>query len=226
MSSELRHSYSNVCQQLMNQATALGTQISIAKENEAKRTKYTEIVKAIMKSENFYKRAIQVVQREMDDISEFLAEKKKAGNMAINAALLSARNVIPDSMEGVRLETEGKEAWLEIGDGMLVERMEGGGYRATLSLFMRKLALASAEGIEQLLIIDELLSKLSSESSAIISQYLPILAQNSQIIIIEQKPEVYSQLNCRRYHFFLTEGETSVREEDIHNGSEPVQGDG
>ena len=222
MSDEQFNTYPDVCRQLTTMASALGTEVRIARENEEKRIQNTALLKNVVTSETLFKNAVKLVQQEIDDILEFLNEKKKQGNMAVNAALLSARNVIPDSMDGVRLEVSDEEAWLEVGDGMLVERMEGGGFRATLSLFMRKLALSSSPDTEQILIIDELLSKLSTESSAVISQYLPLLAQKSQIIIIEQKPEVYSQLNGVRYHFFLTEGETSVRKEEITNGVESV----
>ena len=152
------------------------------------------------------------------DIVDYLGEKKKSGNMAVNAALLSARNVVPDSMEGIHLIVDGDEAWLESNEGLLMERMEGGGYRATCSLFMRKIALSSAPETMQFMILDELLAKLSQESSATLSQYLPILARDSQIIVIEQKSEVYSQLNCQRYHFFLAEGQTIVKKEEIKNG--------
>lgn len=218
MCAELNHSYSAICQQLTNEASVLASRIAVAKENEEKRKKYTQMLKSVCSALSSYKNTASKLRHTIDDITEYLGEKKKAGNMAINAALLSARNVVPDSMEGIHLVVDGDEAWLESREGMLMERMEGGGYRATCSLFMRKVALSSSTNTLQLLILDELLAKLSPESSAIVSQYLPILAQDCQMIIIEQKAEVYSQLNCKRYHFFLAEGETIVREEDIKNG--------
>lgn len=218
MCAEPVHSYTAICQQLMNQASVLQSQITLAKANEEKRAKYTTILKNVSSAIITYKNTAFKIKSTISDIAEYLGEKKRVGNMAVNAALLSARNVVPDSMEGIHLVVDGNEAWLESNDGMLMERMEGGGYRATCSLFMRKVALSSAPNTLQLLILDELLAKLSPESSAIVSQYLPILAQDCQMIIIEQKAEVYSQINCKRYHFFLAEGETIVREEDIKNG--------
>lgn len=218
MCAELNYSYSSICQQLTSEASVLASKIAIAKENEEKREKYTTMLKSVCAALTSYKNTASKLKHAISDITEYLGEKKKAGNMAINAALLSARNVVPDSMEGIHLVVDGDEAWLESSDGMLMERMEGGGYRATCSLFMRKVALSASTNTLQLLILDELLAKLSPESSAVVSQYLPILAQDCQMIIIEQKAEVYSQLNCKRYHFFLAEGETIVREEDIKNG--------
>lgn len=219
MSTELNNSYTAICKQLTNEAAVLGSRIAIARDNEEKRKKNTEKLKAICSAISVYKNTVYKLRHCIQDIVDYLGEKKKSGNMAINAALLSARNVVPDSMEGIRLIVDGDEAWLESAEGLLMERMEGGGYRATCSLFMRKVALASSQTTMQFLILDELLAKLSPESSAVVSQYLPILAQDCQIIIIEQKNEVYSQLDCKRYHFFLAEGETIVREEEIRNGS-------
>lgn len=218
MCAEQAKSYSDICQQLTNAASVLANNIAVAKENEEKRKQYTFMQKNLATAIISYKNTASKLKHAMADISEYLGEKKKSGNMAVNAALMSARNVVPDSMEGIHLVVDGDEAWLESADGMLMERMEGGGYRATVSLFMRKVALTANDGALQFLLLDELLAKLSPESSAIVSQYLPILAQDCQMILIEQKAEVYSQINCKRYHFFLAEGETIVREEDIKNG--------
>lgn len=218
MCAEPIHSYSSICQQLNAEASVLASKVAVAKENEEKRTKYSAILKSVCTALVSYKNTASKLKHAMSDIIEYLGEKKKAGNMAVNTALMSARNVVPDSMEGIHLVVDGDEAWLESADGMLMERMEGGGYRATCSLFMRKVALSADPNTLQFLLLDELLAKLSPESSATVSQYLPILAQDCQMIVIEQKAEVYSQLNCKRYHFFLAEGETIVREEDIKNG--------
>ena len=220
MSAEFNNSYTALCKRLTNEAAVLGSRIAIARENEEKRKKNTEKLKAICAAISVYKATNAKLKHCIADIVDYLGEKKKSGNMAVNAALLSARNVVPDSMEGIHLIVDGDEAWLESNEGLLMERMEGGGYRATCSLFMRKVALASSQNTMQFLILDELLAKLSPESSAIVSRYLPILAQDCQIIIIEQKNEVYSRLNCKRYHFFLAEGETIVREEEIKNGDD------
>lgn len=210
--------YTDVCEQLKHEAAVLGNVIETSKENLKKRGMYERDKEVFVPMLEEYKLISKRLSQLTSDICEYLGEKKKRGNQSINAALLSARNVIPDSMSGIRLTISGDEAWLESEEGMLMERMEGGGFRATCSLFMRKIALSSAPETMQFMILDELLAKLSQESSATLSQYLPILARDSQIIVIEQKSEVYSQLNCQRYHFFLAEGQTIVKKEEIKNG--------
>ena len=210
----------SVCEQLKAAAAALGQQIAISEANEKKRQTYSDKLRIAKEEVNLFKQVQDEVQAIITEAETYLGERSKRGNMAINAALLSARNVVPDAMSGVRMAIDGKEMWLENEDGMLVERMEGGGFRACCSLFCRKVALASNPSTMQFLVLDELLAKLSPESSVTISQYLPIIAKDMQILIIEQKKEVYAQADCTRYNFFLAEGKTIVEREVIHGDAE------
>lgn len=214
------YGYISVCNELRTAAAALGTQIAISEENAKKREEYTSCRNTAQKQMDMYKSVASEVQALIAEAESYLGERAKRGNMAVNAALLSARNVVPDAMAGVRMAVDGKEMWLENEDGMLIERMEGGGFRAACSLFCRKVALASNPSTMQFLILDELLAKLSPESSVTVSQYLPILAKDMQIILIEQKKEVYAQANCIRYNFFLAEGKTIVEREVINGDAE------
>lgn len=207
--------YSNLCSELVQKAAALEQQIAISKSNEEKKKQAVGMIESCTNIVTGYKRTGSILKQLINEIIDYLGERSKQGNMAINAALLSARNVVPDAMSGIRMQVDGKEMWLENEDGLLVERMEGGGFRAACSLFCRKVALASNPDTMQLLILDELLAKLSSEASVTVSQYLPILAQDMQIIIIEQKKEVYAQSTCVRYNFFLAEGKTVIEKEVI-----------
>ena len=213
--------YSDVYKRLTSKATELHTKIAISNENSVKLKKCEENIRITSLAVNMMLTSLQELNKLSIAIQNYLTERRKKGNMAVNTAIMSAHNVVPDSMEGVRFVMSGEEAWLESEDGMLVERMEGGGFRATCSLFMRRVALTAAKNTMQILILDELLAKLSPESSAIVSTYLPVLAQNMQIIIVEQKKEVYSRINCDAYNFLLTDNSTIVRKEVISNGEDP-----
>lgn len=204
--------YTDIVQQLVKKGNELDATIKISQENKLKYEVYSEQIEAFENRGQEYKSAANKLSKLISDIEEYLGEKSKRGNQAINTALMSARNVVPDAMEGIHMAVEGKEMWLETEDGMLIERMEGGGFRASCSFFCRKVALASNPSTMQLLILDELLSKLSAESSVTLSQYLPLLTKDMQLIIIEQKREVLP-LNCIRYNFFLAEGKTIVERE-------------
>ena len=210
--------YSNICERLNAKYGELQNKISVSTQNAKKLEEVEYESSALSVYIQTAEHAIKEMTRLSKDIQEYIATKRKNGTIAVNAALMAARNVVPDAMGGVRLAIEGKEAWLENENGMLMERMEGGGFRATCSLFMRKVALASSPDVMQLLILDELVAKLSPESSVIVSSYLPVIAQDMQVLIIEQKKEVYSQANCKRYNFFLTDGCTVVQEEEVTNG--------
>lgn len=211
--------HTDIYQRLISKAGELSNKVETSKQNRIKIKEATDNIKVYSTILASHK----VVQKEIsgliDEIVEYLSTKKKNGSMAVNAALMSAKNVIPDSMDGVKLAIADGEAWLESPDGLLVERMEGGGFRATCSLFMRKVALSASPNTMQLLVLDELLAKLSPESSAIVSTYLPLLAQSMQIIIIEQKREVYANAECKTYNFFLADGATVVREEGADGSS-------
>ena len=218
MDNERIQRYSDVCDQLAYKAAALEQQIAISEANAVKKKEAQTVVDVLERSIASYKDANAVIKQVTEDIIDYLGERSKNGNMAINAALMSARNVVPDSMGGIRMAIDGKEMWLENEDGMLVERMEGGGFRASCSLFCRKVALTSNPDTIQLMILDELLAKLSSEASVTVSQYLPILAKDMQLLIIEQKKEVWAQSNCTRYNFFIADGQTVVEKEVITSG--------
>ena len=209
--------YTTVCNQLMQEHAALEQQIRISNINAQRRAQAEKELAENEKLSSDYKNLMTILRSLTNEAVIFLGERAKNGSMAVNAALLSARNVVPDAMSGVRMHIEGKEMWLENEDGMLVERMEGGGFRAACSLFCRKVALASNPETIQLLILDELLAKLSNEASVTVSQYLPIMSRDMQIIIIEQKKEVYAQSDCTRYNFFLAGGKTVVEREVLRS---------
>ena len=207
------HYDTDLYQRLVNKAGQLNQKITISNQNKERLAQcdmYLDVFAKSLKETNI---AIKELQSLKKQVVSYLTERKHKGNMAVNTALMSARSVVPDSMSGIHLTMQNGEAWLESDNGMLVERMEGGGFRATCSLFMRRVALSASPNTMQILILDELLAKLSPQSSAIVSTYLPILAQDMQIIIIEQKKEVYAEANCKVYNFFLADGSTIVREE-------------
>ena len=204
----------DVYQRLINKAGTLSHKVEVARANKEKIEYCDNIIEQYGSLIKDYGHTINEMKSMMKQISAYLTERKKKGTMAVNTALMSARSVVPDSMAGVHLAMQNGEAWLESDNGMLVERMEGGGFRATCSLFMRRVALSASPDTMQILILDELLAKLSPQSSAIVSTYLPVLAQDMQIIMIEQKKEVYADADCKVYNFFLAEGSTIVREEE------------
>ena len=80
---------------------------------------------------------------------------------------------------------------------------------------MRSVVLRSNPQFLQTLVLDEIFAKLSVENSATLSSYLPILAQDMQVISIEQKPEVFANNSHTAYKCFLDGDHTVVQKEDV-----------
>lgn len=141
-------------------------------------------------------------------------DKKRERSMsAIYSAIYSAKNIIPDTSH-VELKVDKGAAMLINDRGDLVNLIEGSAFRATLSFFIRSVILRNTEYIPFML-LDEPLTTLSEESSAALSTYLPILAQDMLIILIEQKESIFSNsTGDTTYLFQKAEGRTRARRVD------------
>ena len=144
------------------------------------------------------------------DSQSYLSERRAEANLAVQNALYAANNVVSDGIAGIKVKTNGNDVWLETPDGRLVSSSEGGGYRSTIGVLMRIALLKSNPNNLQFILLDEALAKLSTENSTIMSSYLPVLAQDSQIISIEQKDEIFADSSFVSYEFFLDENGTRL----------------
>jgi DNA repair ATPase RecN len=149
-------------------------------------------------------------------ISDYLDDKRNNSSTAVMSAVRAAMHVVPDCDASLSLKCDGGEAWFETDDGIDVSRLNGSGFRSTLSVMMRAVAMRANPQLLQTLVLDELFSKLSAESSANLSSYLPVLAQDMQVISIEQKPEIFNNASHVAYKFFLDGDRTSVQREEIN----------
>ncbi len=151
-------------------------------------------------------------------LESYLDERRQQGNTAILAAMQAAAYIVPSCDASIIPRVEDGEAWFETQDGIDVSRLEGGGYRSILSVLMRSVVLRSNPAYLQTMVLDELFAKLSVENSVTLSGYLPVLAQDMQIISIEQKPEVFAKTSHTAYKFVLDGDHTIVTSEVVDNG--------
>lgn len=154
----------------------------------------------------------------LEALTAYLDERRQQGNTAILQAMQAAAYIVPSCDTSIIPKVEDGEAWFETTDGIDVSRLEGGGYRSILSVLMRTVVLRSNPQCLQTLVLDELFAKLSVENSVTLSGYLPVLAQDMQIISIEQKPEVFAKTPHVAYRFYLDGDHTKVQREDVANG--------
>jgi hypothetical protein len=175
--------------------------------------KYDELLKATDNNIGKLSSLLGELKTLIDEISIYTTERRASSQNAVKQALFASGNIVPASDKQIVFQMKQGEAWFETSDGLSLDRVEGSGYRAVLSMFMRTVFLMSNKQFLQTLILDEIFAKLSPERSAILSTYLPVLGESIQIISIEQKPEVFSGLDCITYSFFLDGDKTIVRKE-------------
>ena len=160
--------------------------------------------------------AISTYSNLIDAITNYMDERRKDGNAAVLMAMRAAAYIVPSCDDTIVPMCEDGEAWFETKDGLDVSRLEGSGFRSILSVLMRAVVLRANPQFLQTMVLDEIFAKLSVENSATLSSYLPILAQDMQIISIEQKPEVFANNSHVAYKFFLDGDHTVVQQEAVY----------
>lgn len=200
---------------LLRRAQLAEFRIKQTKDSTQKRTQleenmktYTVVLTRLDKATKTYSRLLTTIQNYMDD-------RRKDSNTAVMTAMQAAAYIVPACDGTLIPKCEGGEAWFETEDGINVSRLEGSGFRSILSVMMRAVVLRAQPRCLQTMVLDELFSKLSVENSATLSSYLPILAQDMQIISIEQKSEVFANNSHVSYKFFLDGDHTVVQREDV-----------
>jgi hypothetical protein len=213
LDSQQQCGYSDICVKLNAAIANCDFKIEQTVKNEAKAKRCEEQRVALSINIEKLETLLSELKVLTDTVSTYTAERRASSLNAVKNALMAAGNVVPASNKQVVFQMKQGEAWFETMDGLSLDRVEGSGYRAVLSMFMRTVFLHSNQQFLQTLILDEIFAKLSPERSAILSTYLPLLGESIQIISIEQKPEVFSGLDCTTYSFFLDGDKTVVRKE-------------
>lgn len=211
MSEEYGNIYSTECLGYRDTASRCRLKIEQTRENQSRFTALEAQIDNYTALADSMTLLIGTIKPWMTDLLEYNAQKKKDSLLSINSALSVANFVVPSSMKGIKFKIEGKEAWLENEEGMDADRLEGSGYKGTVSVYLRNVVLRANPALLQFMILDEPLAKLSPESSAIFSTYIPLLAENMQIIWVEHKKEVFSNVeNKVVYTFFKDDKEHTL----------------
>lgn len=216
MSGERGSIYSSQCMKLREISAKCKVRIEQTEENKKRFNSLCSQIENYQGVISSLTKVIAKIKPWIDDIEDYNAQKKQEALMSINSALLVANFVVPASMGGIHFKIDGREAWLENKDGMDADRLEGSGYKGTVSVYLRNAVLRSNPDLLQFMILDEPLAKLSVESSAIFSTYVPLLVDNMQIIWVEHKKEVFASVDSKYvYSFYKDDNEATmaIREE-------------
>lgn len=204
--------YKEVVTKLRAEAAKCDYRIKESLENQKKMEKLNNTIASCSMNARRCEESIEGMKPAIKSIQEYLATKAKDGVYAINQALALASDVIPDSMRDVRFCMEGDAAWLEVA-GCDLDGIEGSGYKGASSMFIQSTLVKQNPNILQTVVFDEPLAKVSSDNSTAISACLPFLCKDLQVILIEQKKEVYANFDHTEYHFFKDENGTRVEKE-------------
>lgn len=195
------NNYTNTCTALSKAIADLDVRIRVSAQNQNLIDSYTTKVRKLEENVSITKEMLDELRPLLNDIQDYIAKKRTSSMQNINNALRIAGEIIPDSGEGIYFKLDGDEAWLSTADGLEVDATEGGGYRQISSTFIRSVVLDSNRDKLKTLMLDEIFSLVSQENSAKLSLYLNIICQDNQVISIEQKPQVYSNIDNLTYVF-------------------------
>ncbi|MDR1523240.1 MAG: hypothetical protein LBS29_04750 [Endomicrobium sp.] len=210
MDSGTKYRYFDVCARLERVVTESNLKIKQSLDNKEKVKKIKDAIivyNDILDKFSFVEKELKQM---IEDLTEYVGDKKKESLYTIAQVLLAVGNIVPASSQDIRFKMEDGEAWFETSDRMSLDRVEGSGYRAVLSMFMRNVFLQLNPQYMRVLILDEIFAKLSPERSAVLSTYLGMLGESMQIISIEQKPEVFTNTVCESFNFFIEDNKTTV----------------
>lgn len=213
--SNVNDAISDVISKLKERAVMSELRIRQTEENAAKKSGEEQTMKNCSVASKRLDAAIKIYASLLKAIQEYLDNKQKDSGSAVATAIRAAIQIVPDCDPNISLKCEDGEAWFQTPDGIEIDRLDGSGFRSTLSTIMREIVLRFNPQCLQTMVLDEIFSKLHAENSATLSAYLPILAQNMQIISIEQKPEVFANTPHIAYQFKLDNGITSVKREEV-----------
>lgn len=210
--------YSNICNSLIKQIQDLDVTIRVSKQNRTLLESYNEKIKKAESNITLCNSVIDTLKPMIDDIMTYITERKKESMNNINNAIRMAGDIIPDATEGIYFKMDGDDAWLATPDDLEVDDVEGGGFRQISSLFLRKVILQSNPDTLDIIFSDEAFSLVSLENTSKLSLYLNVLSQDMSFISIEQKPQIYSNLDATMYLFDKGEEFAEVTKSQIKNG--------
>ena len=218
MSEESVNGYPDTCRALEQAIRDLDTRIRISEQNTKLRENYQAEIDKANHSVAIASTLIDLLKPMCADIETYITERKKESMQNINHAIRIAGEIIQDATEGIYFHLDGDEAWLSTPDGLEVDMVEGGGYRQISSTFLRSVVLGANPDTLNTLFLDEIFSLVSQQNSASLSLYLNVICNDMQVISIEQKPQVYSNIDSRTYTFNKLNNFAEVTVEEIKRG--------
>ena len=186
--------------------------LKISRENKQKREEAELKLKLANKALRKAELSLAAVRKNKKILEACLTGKRTYTIDELNDAIYAVSQIVrPSKPISIEL-TPNKEVYLQYDDGYVVDLCEPSSWRAMSSVMMRYAVLSLTSYMNDL-ILDEPLAVLDDTSSAEFSLYLPILAQNSLIILMEQKDSVFSNTDVVTYRFTKIGSDTMIKRE-------------
>ncbi|MCM1218883.1 MAG: hypothetical protein NC548_30745 [Lachnospiraceae bacterium] len=201
MSQNQRHNYSGTCARLADVIRELDVSIRVSEKNEQLRDTYTEQLKRHERNIDLCTAVIELLKPMIDDTQTYINKRREEAMLSINNALRMAGEIIPDADDGIRIQLDGDEAYVTTADGRTVQNTEGGAFRHISSTFLQAIMLTTNPDLLRTIMLDEMFAQVNAENTAKLSLYLAVLSQDMQVICIEQKPEIKSNVDTLAYIF-------------------------
>ncbi len=207
--------YSSTCRILERELSGYASRIKVSEQNTKLKNTIQEKIDMFGRGMVVCNTLLDLVKPILADTKTYINNKRQESMNNINNALRLAGEIIKDSADGIYFQLDGDEAWLSTQDGLEVDMTEGGGYRQISSTFIRSAVLSANSHNLQTLFLDEMFATVSVQNSSVLSLYLNVICKNMQVISIEQKPQVYSNVDTRVYSFNKVGDYTLTKRYDI-----------
>lgn len=204
---------SRVIAKLERAISEAGYRIQRTQEDAVRKKELAVTVEATRYGIKLYQLAIDELERLEKDLTEYNNKKEEEALSGIYAGIYSAQSIIPDSGK-IKMVMKAERARLvqETPHGLEVDvnLLEGSALRAMVSFFTRDVFVENSEFMD-FLIYDEPLATLSGDSSSDLSRLFNVLGKRKQILLIEQKEEIFTNIeNLKTYYLSKVEGRTII----------------
>lgn len=222
------NNYSRTCAALDEAIRDLDLNIRMSEQNKKLQQTYTEQLNKHEHNITLCNAVMESLKPLIEDTLNYINARREESMQNINNAIRLACDIIPDADPGTHFELDGDEAWLATSDDLSIQNTEGGAFREISSTFIRSVVVSANPGILRTMLLDEMFAHVSVENTQTLSMYLNIISQDMQIICIEQKPEIKSNIDTIVYTFkkgdkytdvtktLVKAGESFKMEEDVN----------
>lgn len=212
------HNYSDTCSRLGAEIQELAVNIRVGEQNKKLRDAYAEQLHRHEQNIDLCNAVLEMLKPMIIDVEEYINTRREEAMLNINNALRMAGDIIPDADEGIKIKLDGDEAFVVTSDDRTVQNTEGGAFRHISATFLQSVILSSNPDNLKTLMLDEMFAQVNAENTAKLSLYLSALIQDMQVICIEQKPEIKSNIDTLVYHFKKGEQYAEVSKSMIRAG--------